>query len=195
MTVIGVTGGSGCGKSTFGLCLQERYGALFIDADAVYHRLLDEDGDLRGQLIAAFGEDIAPEGSISRPALAKVVFSDENALQKLNAITHPAVCRAIREELAAADAPVAVVDAFGLIQGGLDALCQVTVAVLADREERIARICQRDGISPEAAAARIDAQPGADFYISRCDHVLFNNGTPEEFFSRCDALAKQILAQ
>lgn len=196
MTVIGITGGSGSGKSTLSELLREQFCAEVLDADAIYHEMLDADADMQRALTDAFGAHILQQGRISRPKLAAIVFASPEALARLNAITHPRVCLRVRQRLARSTAPVAAVDAFGLLESGLDALCDHTVAVLAPRQDRIARICLRDGLSPEAAAARIDAQKPDAFYRERCKYILENRADSlADFRAQCRALCLQILGK
>ena len=191
--VIGVTGGSGCGKSTLGALLSERFGARFLDADAIYHEMLRTDAPLRAALAEAFGAELLREDGIDRRALAARVFDHPAELDRLNAITHPRVCARIRWELAKATNKIVCIDAFGLFESGLDALCDRTVGVLASREARIARITARDHIAPEAAAARVDAQQPEAFYRARCTDLLENNGTEAEFTAACVALCENLV--
>ena len=98
----------------------------------------------------------------------------------MNAITHSAVRQEVERRLE--DAPaLAAIDAIGLFESGLNRLCDLTVAVTAPEEIRVQRLVQRDNISPEYARSRIAAQPSARWFAQRCDAVLENNGTAEEF--------------
>ena len=189
MHVIGLTGGSGSGKTTAMNYLVSR-GALGLDCDEVYHRLLLECepmlAELRSRFPAAF-----PGGVFARKALGRIVFADPDALRELNAITH----RYVREEvrrllLSAARSGVrtAVIDAVELIEGGLGALCTLTVGVVADPEKRAARIMAREGIGREYAMSRIAAQKSDEYYERHCDHVLHNDGTREELHALCREL-------
>ena len=136
--IIGLTGGSGCGKTTALQSLEE-LGALTFDADAVYHELLERDEKLLAKLEEAFPGVLA-EGKLDRRKLGSRVFGNPPALQKLNAITHPAVKKEIQKRIREGrkkGSKLFAIDAFGLMEGKLDALCDCTVAVLAPREERI----------------------------------------------------------
>lgn len=186
MTIIGVTGGSGGGKTTALRALRE-LGALVVDADKVYHELLDSDD----ALLQAIGERFpgAVNGRLlDRKALAAAVFHDPKALADLNAITHPAVIRETRRRLrehAMNGGTAAAIDAIGLIGSELEPLCGRTYAILAPREARIARIMARDGLDRARAEQRIDAQPSDDYFVSHCSGVLHNDSTEEAFHSLC----------
>lgn len=180
--ILGITGGSGCGKTTL-LELLRQHGAMVLDCDAIYHELLEQDLRLLDQIETHFPGTTA-DGHLLRKKLGAIVFSNPAALQKLNAITHRAVKAEVQRRLAKKPA-LAAVDAIGLFEGDLAALCDITVAVTAPEEMRLARLMARDGISSDYAAARIHAQPEDSVFAARCDYVLKNNGTPEAFCRDC----------
>lgn len=186
MTIFGITGGSGSGKTTALQVLRE-LGALVIDADAVYHELLTSDLALLNAIEARFPGTVRNE-TLDRKALAAAVFGDPAALADLNRLTHPAVIeeskRRLREH-AMSGGTLAAIDAIGLIGSGLDKLCDRTYAVLADREIRVRRIMARDGLTREHAEARIAAQLPDDFFVSHCSGVLHNDSTEASFRSLC----------
>ncbi len=177
MTVVGITGGSGSGKTTALEALKE-HDALILDCDAVYHEMLEKSNALICELKKAF-PDAVEEGRVSRSRLGNIVFRDRQALKTLNSITHRQIRREIRDRLrdfAMAGGKLAAIDAIELFSGGLAADCDFTVAVLADEEVRIARVMARDGISREKALLRIRAQQPDSYFISICDYALYNNG-------------------
>lgn len=180
--IIGITGGTGCGKTTL-LKLIEEKGGLILDCDAIYHDLLGKDPSLLAAIEARFPGTVC-DGILDRKKLGSMVFSDENALLELNRITHGAVRQQVL--LALEHKPsLAAIDAIGLFEGELAPLCDVTVAVTASRKNRIARLMDRDGISEEYAAKRIDAQKDDTWFAQMCDHVLENNGTEDAFREKC----------
>ena len=178
MLVIGLTGPSGAGKGAVGTLLSEHQIPV-IDADAVYHGLLAPPSPCLDALRERFGESILlPEGTLNRRALGAIVFSDPEALQDLNKITHGFVMAKIRKELDALrqkDTPAAVIDAPQLFEAEADKDCNVIISVLADKKLRLERITARDGIDAETALRRIEAQKNDEFFRTHSDYVLENN--------------------
>ena len=176
--ILGITGGTGCGKTTLLQLIRQR-GGLVLDCDEIYHQLLISDRALLEALHQRFPLAFS-DGNFDRKKLGSIVFADARALRDLNAITHSAVRQEVLRRLEDAP-PLAAIDAIGLFESGLNRLCDLTVAVTAPEEVRVQRLMQRDGISPEYARSRIAAQPSARWFAQRCDAVLENNGTAEEF--------------
>ncbi len=183
MQLIGITGGSGGGK-TSALKQLEARGARVLDADAVYHEMLENDEALLSDLQEAFPEAFV-NGKLSRRRLAAQVFSDSAALQALNGITHRHISARLQEllrEAAMSGCRVAAIDAIGLFGAWSEKLhFAFTLAVTASEETRIARIVARDGITREAALQRIRAQKPAEWFAEKCDFTVFNDGSLEEF--------------
>lgn len=187
--IIGITGGTGCGKTTALNVLRE-LGGLVLDCDEIYHRLLCSDPSLLAAIEARFPGSVV-EGTLQRKKLGKVVFSDKNALRDLNVITHGAV----KEEVSRRLFPppeLAAIDAIALFESGLAELCDVTVAITAPEEVRIARLVARDGITKEYAAARIAAQPSQEEFRKKCGYVLENSGDQAAFYAKCLAFFRQL---
>ena len=187
--IIGITGSSGCGKTTALRTLQQ-LGATILDCDAIYHRLLKEDAALLSAIGGRFPEAVK-DGALDRAALATIVFSDPQSLQDLNLLTHGAVKAEVKRQLSSAPA-LAAIDAYALFESGLDRLCDITVAITAPEELRIARIVNRDGITPEKAKERISAQRPQEEISALCDYTLCNNGTQAEFEAKCLAFWKRL---
>ena len=187
--IIGITGGTGCGKTTL-LNLIARQGGLVLDCDAIYHQLLQTDKNLLAAIEARFPGTVEG-GTLRRKKLGAIVFTDPQALLDLNRITHTAVKAEVLRRLQAAPG-LAAIDAIGLFEGGLAGLCQVTVAVTAPEESRVRRLMARDGISEDYARARIRAQHPESWFRERCSHVLENDGSPEEFRAKCIAFLNTL---
>ncbi len=187
--IIGITGGTGCGKTTL-LNVVRQKGGTVIDCDAVYHHLLETDASLLRSIEEAFPGTVEM-GVLQRKKLGAIVFADPKALARLNGITHTAVKQEVLRLLAQTTGPAAI-DAIGLFESGLAELCHTTVAVTAPREARIARLMDRDGITAEYARSRIGAQPSDEDFAARCAHTLENNGTPKEFEAKCLAFLQGL---
>ncbi|MBQ3214823.1 MAG: dephospho-CoA kinase, partial [Oscillospiraceae bacterium] len=165
--IIGITGGTGCGKSTL-LQELEKLGAVVVDCDAVYYQLLKTDVALLSAIEKRF-PDTVEGGVLQRKKLGAIVFADESALADLNRITHGAIRAEVLRRIAGAE--LAAIDAIGLFESGLAALCDVTVAVTAPTEERIRRLMMREGITGDYARSRIGAQPDNSWFAQRCDYT------------------------
>ena len=187
--IIGITGGTGCGKTTL-LEQIEALGGLVLDCDAIYHRLLTTDRDLLAAIEARFPGTVE-NGVLQRKKLGSIVFSDEAALQDLNRITHGAVKAEVLRQLEA-NPSLAAIDAIALFEGGLAELCQVTVAVTAPEEVRVARLMARDNISEEYARKRITAQHTDGWFREKCHHILENTGPKADFQRKCLAFLQHI---
>lgn len=187
--IIGITGGTGCGKTTLLQMIEER-GGLVLDCDAIYHRLLKEDPALPAAIGARFPGTVE-QGQLLRKKLGSIVFSDPAALEDLNKITHSAVRTEVLRQLQHHPA-LAAIDAIGLFEGGLAELCDVTVAVTAPRASRVERLMARDGISREYAESRIDAQHSEEWFRQRCTCVLENTGSKDAFATKCLAFLRDL---
>lgn len=180
--IIGITGGTGCGKTTLLQIIQQQ-GGLILDCDAIYHQLLTTDTAMLSSIEARFPGTVE-NSMLNRKKLGNIVFHDENALLDLNAITHAAVKEEVLRLIALTPSLVAI-DAIGLFEGGLAELCDVTVAVTAPLDARIRRLMTRDGITEEYAKSRITAQHSDDWFRERCDHILVNDTDLPAFQAKC----------
>ena len=180
--ILGITGGTGCGKTTL-LNVIAQAGGLILDCDAIYHELLLKDVSLLKAIETRFPGTVE-NGRLQRKKLGAIVFADQNALLDLNAITHAAVKAEVLRRLAEKPA-LAAIDAIALFEGGLAELCDTTVAVTAPTEDRVQRLMARDNISEEYARSRIAAQHDESWFRERCDCILENTGTQVQFFEKC----------
>ncbi len=186
--ILGITGGTGCGKTTL-LNIIARHGGLILDCDAIYHELLTRDDKLLSAIGARFPGTVE-NGVLQRKKLGAIVFSDENALQDLNKITHMSVKTEVQRRLEENPA-LAAIDAIGLFEGGLAEFCDMTVAVTAPEEIRVRRLMLRDNIPESYARSRIAAQHKEDWFREKCDCTLENSGTEIQFNNICLAFLKQ----
>ena len=187
--ILGITGGTGCGKTTL-LTEIEAMGGLVLDCDAIYHELLKSDRALLASIDAAF-PGVVENGVLDRKKLGNLVFSDETKLNFLNSITHAAVKQEVLRRLESKPR-LAAIDAIALFEGGLAELCQLTVAVTAPLETRVKRLMARDSISEDYARTRIAAQPDEAWFRAHCDCVLCNDGSKEDFRAKCLAFLSAL---
>ena len=180
--IIGITGGTGCGKTTLLNVIAEK-GGLILDCDAIYHELLASDMALLVAIENRFPGTVE-NGVLQRKKLGTIVFSDEKALEDLNKITHGAIKAEVLRRLEGKP-KLAAIDAIALFEGGLAELCDVTVAVTAPAEVRVKRLMLRDNISEDYARSRIAAQHDEDWFRQRCDCTLENNDTEIQFHEKC----------
>ena len=202
--IIGITGGTGCGKTTL-LDAIRQAGGMILDCDAIYHQLLKNDAQLLQTIENRF-PGVVENGQLQRKKLGQIVFADENALQDLNRITHGAVKEEVIRRIQSAesvhgadesapyegDSQLIAIDAYALFDSGLSKLCKLTVAVTAPISARVQRITARDGISAEYALARIQAQKSNEEFSALCDYTLDNHGTLEDFQGKCLAFLREI---
>ena len=181
MKIIGLTGPSGSGKGALCALLSE-HKIPSVDADRVYHQLLVPPSSCLDALHKRFGDKILKDdGTLDRAALAKIVFAhgSQRELSDLNRITHKFVVEKINDIIADFNKKgfaAAVIDAPALIEAEIDKNCDIVVSVVADKDVRVKRIIERDGLSEEAALARINAQKPEAFYREHADVVICNNG-------------------
>lgn len=179
MRILGVTGTSGSGKSTFTKILDEKEDIKVVDADKVARELSVPGTQYLKDIVNAFGEDILKEdGNLNRRALAHIIYNDENERKKLNSITFPHITREIYERIKKIADPkikYVVIDAPLLFEAGLDKVCDSVISLVAEENVQIKRICSRDGINIETAKARLSSQKPASFYTENSDIVIINN--------------------
>ena len=187
--IIGITGGTGCGKTT-ALNAIRNLGGTVIDCDEVYHRLLKDDQKMLSRIAQRFPGTVE-NGALDRKKLGSIVFADADALLDLNRITHSAVKEEVLRLLPTIPTLVAI-DAIGLFEGDLSELCDTTVAVTAPEADRIARLMARENISKEYAQSRIAAQKSNDYFASLCDHTLENNESLDAFATKCLAFFMEL---
>lgn len=192
--MVGLTGGIGAGKSAVASRLA-KLGAVVIDADRVAREVVEPGTDGLREIVETFGPDVLhADGSLNRPALGRIVFSDPVARRRLEEITHPRV-RARTEQLQAeapADA-IVVNDVPLLVEAGLAARYHLVIVVAADLEIRIQRLVRSRGMTPEEARQRIEAQASDDERRAAADVVLDNNGDFASLHAAVDALWRDRL--
>jgi dephospho-CoA kinase len=178
--VIGLTGNIATGKSVVRKML-EHLGAYGIDADALGHRAIAKDAPGYQPVLNTFGHWIlAPDGQIDRSKLARIVFTDPEALSRLESIVHPLVAQAIDVLVRRSHHRVIVIEAIKLLESGLRAKCDGIWVAHAPEKVQIARLVHKRGQSESAARQRINAQPSQDLKVAIADVVIENDGSFDE---------------
>lgn len=175
--LIGLTGNIATGKSTVAQMLVA-LGAELLDADLVTHEVLAPGGAAYTEVVAAFGPDIlTPEGIIQRQELGRIVFSDPEALARLEAIIHPIVTAIIDQRIAASQTPVTVIEAIKLLESGMADKYDAIWVTICSEATQVARLTSTRGLSYIDALQRIHAQPPQADKIARADVVIDTDGT------------------
>ena len=200
MTVLGLTGGIGSGKSAVAARLATHAGARVVLADDLAKRIMATDPDLRAALVARFGADtFGPDGALDRARLAARVFGQPGDLAALNALVHPAVRRAMQAEIAEARADgvrLFVYEAALLFEAGADALVDHVALVTAPEDVRLRRAVVRDGATEAQVRARMAQQIGPGEAAARTralgGTVLANDADLDALHAKADALARAL---
>ncbi len=175
MTVYGLTGKTGAGKSTVAAFLKEK-GFYIIDGDVIARHITDKGKPALKLLAEHFGADIINEdGTLDRRLLASRAFSSPENTQMLNSITHPLITKEFEKEIEKAvkeDCTKAVIDAAALLESECKNLCSKIIVVYAPEEMRLKRILSRDSITEEEAKTRMKAQKSDEYYFSHADIIV-----------------------
>ena len=197
LRVFGLTGGIGSGKSSVAALLRER-GVPVVDADELAREAVAKGSQGLAEVVAAFGRQmLGPDGNLDRQQLGALVFSDAEARKRLNSITHPRVRLLSQQrfmELERQGIALAAYDVPLLFEVGLDAVLRPVVVVAASEAEQLERIQARDGLSAEAARARIRAQLPLAEKQQRADYVVDNDGPLSALPAKVDGLLSQLRA-
>lgn len=195
MKIVGITGRSGCGKSSATKFLAAQ-GYPCIDADQIARQVLLPGSPCLAALRERFGDDIlAADGTLQRRLLADRAFATSEGTRALTEITQPEILRRIDVELAKAaadDAKIAFVDGAVIVGTPFEARCNALLVVTAPYEVSVARICARDGISPEMARRRLDAQTPLETLRAAATREIVNDGTPEQLETKIRAALQAL---
>ncbi len=179
MIVLGITGSSGAGKTTFCKILKDKYNISVINADEVAKELSKLGSIYLAKIKEEFGSSIfSKDGNLIRPKLADIIYNDKDELEKLNNLTYKYVVDEIKtrvkileekgEEIIAIDAPL-------LFEAGMPDICDYTISLIADKDLKVRRICKRDNIEEQVANQRLNIQQTDQYYIDRSDFIVTNN--------------------
>jgi len=200
MLRVGLTGGIGSGKSTVSARLAE-LGAVILDADQAARAVVEPGTPGLALIVTAFGPDVlAADGSLDRAALASIVFADEAALAKLNAITHPLIREyigAAEEAAITAGGPdvVLVHDVALLAEWGRAAEFDLVVVVDVPTETQLSRLTGPRGMAEDQARARMAAQASREQRLAVADIIIDNSGSRADLDRRVDEVWAQLRAR
>lgn len=192
---VGLTGGIAAGKSAVARVLQER-GALLVDSDALARLVLEKGTDGLAAVRDEFGDRvITADGELDRVEMARIVFGDERARQRLNRIVHPRIRAAARRIVAEAGPDAVVVqDVPLLVETGQADAFDLVVVVEAPLEERLRRMVEDRGMSRADAEARIAAQATDEQRRAVADVVIVNDADLERLASVANQVWDRFLA-
>ncbi len=188
--IIGLTGPTGSGKSSASkIC--SLMGIKPVDCDKLSRIAVQKGSDGLAALVSVFGEEILnSDQTLDRKRLAKIAFSTHQNTELLNKTIFPFIKELVMNET---QENKVLLDAPTLFESGLDSICFKTVAVLSDKEIRLKRIIQRDGLTHDEAVLRMSAGKSDDFYIKNADYIIYNNENEDTFIKEFSQILNQII--
>ncbi len=197
LKVLGITGGIGSGKSEVLHLLEEADGVKVLEADRLAHELMKPGRSCHRRITECFGKAILDEdGSIHRGKLGQIVFRDQEKLEQLNRIVHPAVKKSIRDRIRRAketELRIYVIEAALLIQDGYSRICDEIWYIHTEREIRLSRLLSSRGGNREKWEAVLNSQPSDAYFIEHCDRVIENSGSRDELRNRLEQMLRLLL--
>ncbi len=178
MTIIGLTGGIGSGKSTASHFFKER-GIVVLCADTIAHQVIQPGTTAYKKIVHFFGKEIlSPNKSINRQSLGALVFQNRSHLKQLNLITHPEVLKEFKKQIRHfKNERLVILDVPLLFESGMDKLCNYIILVSLSKKLQTLRIRKRDGLSETEIKKRIDSQMSLAEKRKRSDFIIDNSGT------------------
>lgn len=192
MTIFGITGGSGSGKTLTSAIFSE-LGVHVIDTDVIAHTIVEKGMPCLDELTQYFGLEILnADGTLNRKKLASLAFADDKNRTELSRITHKYIKQLVIDDIRNSNSDMIAIDGAVIIGSIIEPLCDFVVSVMADRQLRIERIKKRDAITDEQANQRLDAQPDDDFYKKNSKYIIYNNGNTDELKHQICMLYSEI---
>ena len=192
MIILGITGGSGTGKTTVSNLLSG-FGVDVIDCDLVARKIVEPNMPALDEIEDFFGKEyINPDKTLNRKKLAKLVFNSPDMLLKLNEITHKYVEEYIDLYIKNSQSEIVGIDAAALIESGIYKKCNFVLSVLADKNIRVKRITNRDNISHSDALSRVNAQKNNEYYIEKSHYIVYNNTNIDEINNQISKIIEDI---
>ena len=198
MKIIGLTGGISSGKSTVSRFLAE-LGAVIINADEIGHEAFKPDTELRHAVVSAFGKQIiASDGAIDREKLGAIVFSNPEALARLNRIMHRRMRDMVKtqlEEYQRQGVSVVVLEAPLLLEAGWTSLVDEIWVATAPKATVLKRLKERTGLSESESLARLRSQLPAKERLKHADVVIDTDCSLGELKARVKQLWQELKAR
>ena len=192
--ILGITGGTGSGKTSALNAIRD-LGGTVIDCDAVYHKMVAENQELRHAIEVKFHGVFNSDGSLNRKKLGELVFENKERMEQLNEVIYRFLVPEV-QRLCQKGGDLVAIDAINLVESGADSICDKTIAITAPMELRVRRITARDGIDERYARMRISAQKSDEFYRGKCDYELSNTAeTAEAFQSAAQIFFQRLIAE
>jgi dephospho-CoA kinase len=195
--LVGLTGGVASGKSTVASMLRD-LGAAVVDADEATHAVYEPGTPGFDAVVREFGPEYVRDGRIDRARLGDLVFNDETARRRLNAIVHPLVRDWMAERTAEAvehGARVVVQDVPLLFENGLEGLYSMVVLVYVPEAVQVARLMENRGVTPERTRSMIAAQMPIEEKRARAQHVIDNGGSREQTRAQVEQLWDELIRE
>ncbi len=175
MIILGITGGSGCGKTTVSDYFRNN-GIDVIDTDKVARLIVEPGQPALSEIKSIFGDEyISADGTLNRKKLGNYVFSHPDKISVLNKITHKYISRYVDSYINSYNGEIIGIDGAALIESGINSKCDFVLSVLSDIKIRTERIKKRDNLTDDEAKCRISAQKDDNFYIENSDFLVYNN--------------------
>lgn len=192
MIILGITGGSGCGKTTVSDFFREK-GIDVIDTDKTARIIVEPGRPALSEIKDYFGNEyINPDGTLNRKKMANLVFSYPDKLEILNKITHKYITQYVRSYISGYNGNIIGIDGAALIESGINSVCDCVLSVLSDKEIRIKRIMMRDNLNENEAKCRISAQKDDTFYIENSDYLVYNNDSIIDLHKQLENILKDL---
>lgn len=197
MKVIGITGPSGSGKTTLSSIFKNTYNAIIIDADAVAKKLSnDTTTEYYKEIVKLFGKESLQENQqLNRKKIASIIYTNKEKKEALDKLTFKYVVSDINKQIEKnkkENCKYLGIDVPLLYEAKMEKICNIVIAVVAEDKEKITRICKRDNVSEETAKKRLEIQNNNEFFTSKADFVIHNNGSIEKLKNSFEEIIKQI---
>lgn len=176
--IIGITGNSGSGKSEISKKISKKLNYKIINADEVVKEMSEPGQKYYKKIVNLFGKKILENKKINRKKLADIIYNNKKSREKVNKLTQKYVVKEIKNKIK--KEKNIILDVPLLFESKLNKKCDITIAILADEEIKIKRICKRDNVTEETAKARLKIQPPESFYKERVDYTIENNKKIDE---------------